>query len=84
MKHKLVLIISGFLLGLQTLTAQQSKTVTLKEAIDLTLAYSKTLKVNKTKIEEASQLLKKLMKENSRRQASAVLICTCPFNQMLI
>ncbi len=58
MKHKLVLIISGLLLGLQTLTAQQSRTLTLKEAIDLTLAYSKTLKVNKTKIEEASAAIK--------------------------
>jgi outer membrane protein TolC len=33
---------------------QQSKTLTLQEATQLTLAYSKTLKLNKTKIEEAA------------------------------
>ncbi len=57
MKYKLVFIIAG-LLALQSLHAQQSRTITLKEAIDLTLAYNKTLKANKVKIEEASAAIK--------------------------
>lgn len=38
----------------QAVMAQQSRTLTLKEAIDLTLAYNKTLKTNKIKIEAAT------------------------------
>ena len=57
MKHKLLFFIAG-LLSVQSMLAQQSRTITLKEAIDLTLAYSKTLKANKTKIEEAANVIK--------------------------
>ncbi|MGG9964331.1 TolC family protein [Ferruginibacter sp. SUN106] len=57
MKHKLVLIILS-LLSLQTLQAQQSKTLTLKEAIDLSIANSKQLKLNEAKILEASASIK--------------------------
>ena len=57
MKHKLLFIIAG-LLSIQTMLAQQSRTITLKEATEFTLAYSKTLKANKTKIEEAAAAIK--------------------------
>ncbi len=57
MKHKLLFIIAG-IISVQTLIAQQSRTITLKEAIDLTLAYSKTLQSDKTKIEAATLAVK--------------------------
>ncbi len=57
MKHKLFFIIAG-IISVQTLIAQQSRTITLKEAIDLTLAYSKTLQSDKTKIEAATLAVK--------------------------
>ncbi|GAB2830971.1 TolC family protein [Ferruginibacter profundus] len=57
MKHKLVLIIVS-LLSLHTLQAQQSRTLTLKEAIDLSIANSKQLKLNEAKILEASAAIK--------------------------
>src|SRR5436190_24105622 len=53
MKHKLI-VITISLLSLQPLLAQQSKTLTLKEAIDLSIANSKQLKLNEAKILEAS------------------------------
>ena len=57
MKHKLILTTSFFillhLLSMQPLLAQNSRTLTLKEAIDLTIANSKTLKIDKTKVAEA-------------------------------
>ena len=53
MKHKLILI-TLTMLSLQPLQAQQSKTLTLKEAIDLSIANSKQLKLNEAKILEAS------------------------------
>jgi outer membrane protein TolC len=57
MKHKLTVIIIS-LLSLQPLLAQQSKTLTLKEAIELSLANSKQLKFNQAKITEASAAIK--------------------------
>jgi outer membrane protein TolC len=53
MKHKL-LIITGALFFLSSATAQQSRTLTLKDAVALTLGYNKTLKANQVKIEEAA------------------------------
>jgi len=53
MKHKL-LIITGALFFLSSATAQQSKTLTLKDAVALTLGYNKTLKANQVKIEAAA------------------------------
>jgi len=35
-----------------SIMAQQSRTITLKEAVDLTLAYNKTLKINKRKLKK--------------------------------
>jgi outer membrane protein TolC len=57
MKHKLLFILAG-LISSQSLLAQQSRPITLKEAIELTLAYSKTLQSDKTKIEAASLAVK--------------------------
>ncbi len=57
MKHKLLFIIAG-LFSVHGLLAQQSRAITLKEAIDLTLGYSKTLKANKIKIEDAAAAVK--------------------------
>jgi outer membrane protein len=53
MKHKAIIIIT-VLFSMQHLAAQEKRTLTLKEAIDLTLGYNKTLKTNKTRIEEAA------------------------------
>jgi outer membrane protein TolC len=57
MKHKLVLITLS-LLSLQSLRAQQTRTLTLKEAIDLSIANSKQLKLNTAKILEANSAVK--------------------------
>jgi outer membrane protein len=57
MKHKLILLTLS-LLSLQPLLAQQSRTITLKEAIDLSIANSKQLKLNEAKILEASAGIK--------------------------
>ncbi len=57
MKHKLLFILAG-IISAQTLMAQQSRTMTLREAIELTLAYSKTLQSDKTKIEAATLAVK--------------------------
>ena len=58
MKHKLLIIFAGLLLGIQHLVAQESRTITLKEAIDLTLSYSKTLKLDNIKMKEAAAAIK--------------------------
>jgi len=57
MKHKLLFITIG-LLAAQSLLAQQSKTLTLKEAIDLSITNSKQLKLNEAKLLEASADIK--------------------------
>jgi len=57
MKHKLI-VFTLTLLSLQPLLAQQSRTLTLKEAIDLSIANSKQLKLNEAKILEASASVK--------------------------
>jgi outer membrane protein len=57
MKHKLLLITIS-LLSLQPLLAQQTRTLTLKEAIDLSLQNSKQLKLNEAKILEATTGIK--------------------------
>ena len=57
MKHKLI-VITISLFSLQPLFAQQSRTLTLKEAIDLSIANSKQLKINEAKILEASASIK--------------------------
>ena len=58
MKHKLILkaalAASLFLLFAGNASAQNSRTITLKEAVDLTLANSKSLKNDSSKIIEAS------------------------------
>lgn len=57
MKHKIILLgISLFCI--QLLYAQQSRTLTLKEAIDLSVINSKQLKLNKEKIQEATTAIK--------------------------
>jgi outer membrane protein len=53
MKNRLILLTALTLL-VTGVMAQECRTITLKEAIDLTLGYNKTLKTNKVKIEEAS------------------------------
>lgn len=56
------------LLGLQPLKAQESRTLTLKDAIDLSLINSKQLKINKAKILGASNAVKEA---NERRLPEA-------------
>lgn len=57
MKYKLTLFFAG-LLSINSLIAQDSKTLTLKEAIDLSLKNSKLLKLNEAKIQEAIAISK--------------------------
>jgi len=57
MKHKLILPVL-ILLGTQLLYAQESRTLTLKEAIELSLKNSKQLKSNEAKILEAASAVK--------------------------
>lgn len=57
MKHKIILIITGLLL-LQLVQAQETKTLTLNEAIELTLKNSNQLKSNEAKILEATANVK--------------------------
>lgn len=57
MKHRLIMIVAALFLS-NSMMAQQSRTITLKEAVDLTLAYNKTLKINKAKVEEAAAAIK--------------------------
>lgn len=57
MKHKIILF---FLItfSIQSSFAQESKTLTLKEAIELSLNYNKQLKLNKDRILEAAAAVK--------------------------
>ncbi|MFN8242544.1 MAG: TolC family protein [Ferruginibacter sp.] len=57
MKRKLIIWICGLLLT-QSLPAQESRTLTLKEAIELALKNSKQLKNNESKIREALAAVK--------------------------
>jgi outer membrane protein len=57
MKHKLVLIII-ILLSIQCVFAQQSKLLSLKEAVDLSISNSKQLKLSEAKILEAAANIK--------------------------
>lgn len=53
MKRRLITLIATVFL-ITNISAQQTKTLTLKEAVVLTLAYNKTLKINKEKITQAA------------------------------
>jgi outer membrane protein len=53
MKSRLIVTMAAFCFAGST-QAQQSKTLTLKEAVSLTLGYNKTLKTNQVKIEQAA------------------------------
>ncbi len=72
MKHKLIRNTAIFsvlyLLNIQALQAQESKTLTLKEAVDMTVANSKALKNNKIKIVEATAAI---TEANERRLPDA-------------
>lgn len=72
MKHKLihntVLFTVLYLLNIQALQAQDSKTLTLKDAVDMTLSNSKALKNNKIKIAEATAAI---TEANERRLPDA-------------
>ncbi len=57
MKHKIILLIKGLLL-VQLMYAQETKTLTLNEAIDLGLKNSNQLKSNEAKILEATANIK--------------------------
>ncbi len=57
MKHKLILL-STFLLSIQSLFAQDTRTLTLKEAVELSLKNSNQLKSNEAKILEATANVK--------------------------
>jgi outer membrane protein TolC len=56
MKYKLIIMLS--LLTVQTVKAQDAKTLTLKEAVDLSIKNSKLLKLNEAKIQEATTAVK--------------------------
>lgn len=53
MKRRLITLITTVFI-ITNISAQQTKSLTLKEAVDLTLAYNKALKINKEKIEQAA------------------------------
>lgn len=57
MKHSILLVLSSIFL-LQMTKAQQPKNLTLDEAVKLSLAYSKQLKLNETKILTAANAVK--------------------------
>src|SRR5690349_7550153 len=57
MKHSILLVISSIFL-LQITNAQQPKNLTLDEAVKLSLAYSKQLKLNETNILTAANAVK--------------------------
>lgn len=57
MKNRLIIGIAILFFSARV-TAQQSRTITLKEAVDLTLGYNKTLKTNKVRIDEAAAAIK--------------------------
>ena len=57
MNNRIIAIIAALFFS-NAMIAQETRTITLKEAIDFTLAYNKTLKTNKVKIEEASAAIK--------------------------
>ena len=57
MKHKLLLFIAG-LLAMQSLSAQETRTLTLKDAIDLSIKNSKVLRNNEARIAEANAIIK--------------------------
>lgn len=56
MKYKLIIMLS--LLTVQTVIAQDTKTLTLKEAVGLSIKNSKLLKLNEAKIQEATTSIK--------------------------
>lgn len=55
MKYKLIIMISLF--TAQTVTAQDTRALTLKEAIDLSIKNNKLLKLNEAKIQEATNAI---------------------------
>jgi outer membrane protein TolC len=57
MKHRIILFFV-VVFSIQSSYAQETKTLTLKEAIELSLNYNKQLKLNKDKILEASTAVK--------------------------
>lgn len=57
MKHKIILFISVLFLS-QALLAQESRTLTLKDAIDMALKNSRQLKANEAKVQEALAAVK--------------------------
>ena len=57
MKHRIILLITSLLL-MQVMQAQETKTLTLTEAIDLGLKNSNQLKINEAKILEAAANIK--------------------------
>ncbi|UEG50933.1 TolC family protein [Ferruginibacter lapsinanis] len=57
MKHKLIILSISFL-SLQSLSAQETRNITLHEAVDLGLKNSKLLKLNEAKIREAAANVK--------------------------
>lgn len=57
MKSRSIIVIAILFFAVKA-TAQQSRTITLKEAVDLTLAYNKTLKTNKVKTDAAALAVK--------------------------
>ena len=67
MKHRLITLVTTVFL-ITNISAQQTKTLTLKEAVELTLAYNKTLKINKEKIVQAALNTREA---NERRLPSA-------------
>jgi len=56
MKYKLIIIIS--LITIQKVMAQDSRTLTLKEAVELSIKNNKLLKLNESKLQEATIAIK--------------------------
>src|SRR5204863_8132166 len=86
MKYKLMRwVVLGFfsVLNLQPLQAQESRTLTLKEAIDLSITNSKQLKLNKEKILEASAAVKEANERRLPEAGVSTSYMYIPFNPVI-
>jgi outer membrane protein TolC len=75
MKNKLKSLLIIFSLFSLQMTAQEKKTLSLNEAIDLGLQNSKLLKINQAKIEEATAAAKEAVEKRLPMLKRPLLIC---------
>ena len=86
MKYKLmrrIVLVFFSLLNLQLLQAQESRTLTLREAIDLSITNSKQLKLNKEKILEATVAIKEANERRLPEAGVSTSYMYVPFNPVI-